>query len=110
MHNPNPRSHLRRFALGAVALAASGLLAACGSSSSSSTTTSASSTSATASRSAFVKCLQQHGVNPPAGLANGDTPRTHSGTPPAGGGFASSPSRQAAFKACGATGRHVNGG
>ena len=110
MHNPHPKSRARRFALGAVALAASGLLAACGSSSNSSTATSASSTTTTASRSAFAKCLQQHGVKPPPGLANGSPPRTHSGTPPAGGGFASNPSRQAAFKACGATGNRFNGG
>lgn len=106
----------RRATLGLAAVTTSLVIAACGSSSSSSTTQTSTSTTAAASasgststnRTAFVKCLQQHGVTLPAGAAAGGTPATHSGTPPAGGaGFGSgNPTRQAAFKACGATGQH----
>jgi hypothetical protein len=35
---------------------------------------------------------------------------TRPGTPPAGGGFAANPTQQAAFKACGATGKQSNAG
>jgi len=99
------RVRARRFALGLATVASTGLIAACGSSASSSTTTSTSASSG--NRAAFTKCLQQHGVTPPPGAANGANPGTHSGTPPAGGGgFAQNPARQAAFKACGATGPH----
>ena len=110
MHLPHSASsRVRRTALGVAALAASGAIAACGSSSSNSTTTSGSNTKG-ATRSAFVKCLKQHGVTPPPGLTNGGTPPAHSGAPPASGGFAAHPTRQAAFKACGATGKHFNAG
>lgn len=110
MHlHDSAQPRVRRLALGVAALAASGLIAACGSSSSSSTTTSSSGTNTSTSRSAFVKCLKQHGATPPPGLANGGTPRAHSGAPPAGGGFAANPKLQAAFKACGATGKRPNG-
>jgi hypothetical protein len=105
---PHPTgARARRVALLAATVASTGLIAACGSSSSSTTSTSTSASSSSNSRAAFTKCLQQHGVTPPPGAANGAKPGTHSGTPPAGGGgFAQNPTRAAAFKACGATGQH----
>lgn len=105
---PHPSgARSRRLVLGIAAVASTGLIAACGSSSSSSTTTSTSAAASSSNRAALVKCLQQHGVTPPPGVANGAKPGTHSGTPPAGGGgFAQNPTRQAAFKACGAKGQH----
>jgi hypothetical protein len=105
---PHPSgARTRRVALGIAAVASTGLIAACGSSASSSTSTSTSASGSTSNRAAFTKCLQQHGVTPPPGAANGAKPGARSGTPPAGGGgFAQNPARQAAFKACGATGQH----
>lgn len=112
---PHPiRSRSRRVALGVATLAASGLIAACGSSSSTSSTTTSSASSGTtsATRTALVKCLQQHGVKPPPGFANGSRTRpSGSGAPAAGGGgIASNPTLQAAFKACGATGHRPTTG
>ena len=98
----------RRVLLGLAALAICLLIAACGSSS---TSSSANNTSTTvgANRAAFVKCLQQHGVTPPPGARNGGPSRTHTGPPPGGRpGFGNAnPARQAAFKACGATGQRA---
>ena len=57
-----------------------------------------------------MELYKKHGVNPPAHVPSG-TSTNHTGTPPAGGfggGGASSSARQAAFKACGATG-HLGG-
>jgi hypothetical protein len=97
------RPTARRMALGVATLAASGLLAACGSSGATGPTgSSAAKTTTSESRSAFVACLEKHGATPPPGLTNGTRPRSHSGPPPAG--LASNPTRLAAFKACGASG------
>jgi hypothetical protein len=113
----------RRVPLALATLVASGTLAACGSSSASSSSSTSTSTSSSASasgknRSALIACLQQHGVTPPPGAGNGGKPPAggNGGTPPAGangGGAAAAGSgnsaRQAAFKACGATGLHARG-
>jgi hypothetical protein len=58
------------------------------------------------------KCLQQHGITPPSHSPGGGTSTTHAGAPPAGsgGGLSANPARQAAFKACGATGLHAKAG
>jgi hypothetical protein len=63
------------------------------------------STRTSASRTAFEQCMKEHGVTitPHAG-ANG-APRAHTGTPPAGiRPGSANPTREAAFKACGAPG------
>jgi hypothetical protein len=85
-------------------------IAACGTSSSTTTTstTTAASASATttANRTAFAKCLKQHGVTIPQGAGSG---RTQTGPPAAGAtgaGGTNNSARQAAFKACGANGQH----
>jgi hypothetical protein len=115
---PTPR-RAHRITLGLTALATTVLIAACGSSSSSSTNTTSSSTPAasasagtTAGRSTFVKCLQQHGVTLPARAPGSGGSPTHSGPPPAGssGAGSGSSTRQAAFKACGATGQRAPAG
>jgi ABC-type Fe3+-hydroxamate transport system substrate-binding protein len=111
------KSTYRRVILGFTALATAVVIAACGSSSSSTTSTTTSTTSS-ASRTTFVKCMQDHGVTiaaHPDGAtspAGAGTSTTHSGTPPAGAGGSGSanPTREAAFKACGATGLHPSGG
>jgi hypothetical protein len=105
---PHPSgTRARHVTLGIAAIASTGLIAACGSNSSSTTTTSTSASESSSNRAAFIKCLQQHGVTPPPGAANGSNSRKDLGTPPAGvAGFAQNPTRQAAFKACGATGQH----
>jgi hypothetical protein len=107
------RAH--RITLGLTALATTVLIAACGSSSSSSSTRTTTSTTPAASasagtsagRSTFVKCLQQHGVTLPARAPGSGAGAPHSGPPPAGspGAGSGSSTRQAAFKACGATGQ-----
>jgi hypothetical protein len=110
------RRRTRTFTLVLAAIVAALALAACGSSSTSSSSTasksaSASSTSApTANRTTLVACLKKHGITPPAHVPGG-TSTNHTGTPPAGGtgAGANSSARQAAFKACGATG-HFGGG
>ena len=106
------RAH--RVMLGLTTLATSLVIAACGSSSTSTTTSTATAASASAStsanRTAFAKCLQQHGVTiPPYATGSGTT---HSGPPPAGsaGSGQANPTRQAAFKACGANGQHTKTG
>ncbi len=119
LRNPTPR-RARRVTLGVAALATTVVIAACGSSTGSGTTTSKTtpSASATASasgtsstdRAAFQKCLEQHGFTIPSHPAGSGTSTTHTGTPPAGGATSSNPARQAAFKACGATGQHTNSG
>lgn len=110
-------------------IAASGLIAACGSASSTSSSTStavasASSTgastsgSATARRTALEACLKSHGVTlparPPGGFrsASGTTgTSTTSGAGGAGaGGFFRNPKMQAALKACGANFGGFGGG
>jgi hypothetical protein len=106
----------RRVPLALATLVATGAIAACGSSSGSSTSsTSSSASSSSGNRTAFVACLQQHGVTPPPGAGNGGTRPGggNGGKPPAGangGGAAAagsgSSARQAALKACGATGLH----
>jgi hypothetical protein len=92
------------------AITATLVIAACGSSSSTTSTSSSASAASTggssANRTALVACLKKHGVNPPAHVPSG-TSTNRTGTPPAGGfggGGAGSSARQAAFKACGATG------
>jgi hypothetical protein len=89
-------------------------LAACGGSaaSTSSTTAKAASTSSaggsSAQRTALVKCLKSHGVTPPPGAGTGGTRTRPAGGPPTGasGRFGTgNPTRLAAFKACGGTGR-----
>jgi hypothetical protein len=102
----------RRVPLALATVGASVALAACGSSSSSTSTSTAASNSS-GNRAALFACLQQHGVKPPPGAGNGKPPGGgNGGRPPAGagGGAAGAGSgnsaRQAAFKACGATGGH----
>jgi hypothetical protein len=105
----------RRLIPGLAAITATLAIAACGSSSTTSTTTSTSASASatggsTANRTTLVACLKKHGVTPPAHVPSG-TSTNHAGTPPAGGfggGGANSSARQAAFKACGATG-HFGG-
>jgi hypothetical protein len=118
LRNPTLR-RARRVMLGVAALATSVAIAACGSSTGSSTTTSKTTTSSSAAvsahgsstdRTAFQKCLEQHGLTIPSHPAATGTSTTHTRTPPAGGATASNPTRQAAFKACGATGQHTNSG
>jgi hypothetical protein len=57
-----------------------------------------------------VQCMKNHGVTPPPNAASGGT---HTGPPPAGAGAgaggANNSARQAAFKACGASGQHRPG-
>ncbi len=118
LRNPTPR-RARRVMLGVAALATSVVIAACGSSTGGSTTTSKTATSASATasasgsstsdRAAFQKCLEQHGFTIPSHPAGTGTSTTHTGTPPAGAA-ASNPTRQAAFKACGAPGQRTNSG
>jgi hypothetical protein len=104
----------RRLTLGLTALATSLVIAACGGSTTNTTTSTATAASASASanRTAFQKCLQQHGVTIPQRAAGSGTSTTHSGPPPAGSARAGqgNPTRQAAFKACGATGQHTKTG
>jgi hypothetical protein len=117
--NPSPR-RAHRVMLGLAALAISVAIAACGSSTGNSTTTSKTTTSSSAAvsahgtsptdRTAFQKCLEQHGFTIPSHPAGGGTSTTHTRTPSAAGATASNPTRQAAFKACGATGQHTNSG
>jgi hypothetical protein len=76
----------------------------------SSTSKTASAGTAT-SRTAFVQCLKEHGVTPPAHTPGSGTSATNSGQPPAGfaaggGSSAGSSSREAALEACGSTGQH----
>ena len=108
-----------------VLLAATLLLAACGSSSNQKSSTAASASAGTnTNRTALAACLRKHGVTlpadrgpsagaPPAGAPTGGTgapPAGASGAPPAGGppaggspgGGAGGPKFQAALKACGA--------
>jgi hypothetical protein len=110
----------RRVILGLAALATILLvvvvIAATGSSSTSTNTNTATSSPAaasasagtSASRTAIVKCLQEHGVTIPPHAPGSGTPTTHSGPPPAGSVRSGSgnSTRQAAFKACGVTGQH----
>lgn len=97
------------------ALTASLALAACGSGSTSSSSTTATSASApatggsSANRAAFVQCLKNHGIALPARATSGGTSTTHAGPPPGGAGGANSSARQAAFKACGASGQRFGG-
>jgi ABC-type glycerol-3-phosphate transport system substrate-binding protein len=106
----------RRVTLGLTTLATSLVIAACGSSSTSTTTSTTTAASASAStsanRTAFAKCMQQHGVTIPQRAAGGGTSTTHSGPPPAGsaGAGQGNSTRQAAFKACGADGQHSQAG
>jgi ABC-type glycerol-3-phosphate transport system substrate-binding protein len=110
----------RRVTLGLTTLATSLVITACGSSSTStntntttSTTTAASASASTsANRTAFAKCMQQHGVTIPQRAAGGGTSTTHSGPPPGGsaGAGQGNSTRQAAFKACGANGQHSQAG
>ncbi|TMK25047.1 MAG: hypothetical protein E6G62_06435 [Actinobacteria bacterium] len=101
----------RSVLLGLAAVAACLLIAACGGSSGTSGATSSNSAasgngSTSASRTAFVKCLKEHGLTPPARTSGSGTPRTRTGPPPAGfGAGGGNPTRQAAFKACGAPGQ-----
>jgi hypothetical protein len=101
----------RRGLPGFAALAASLLIAACGSSSTSTSTStsrsSKSSASTSANRTAFVKCLEEHGVTPPAHRPEGGASTNRSGPPPGfkPGSGAGNSARAAAFKACGATGQ-----
>jgi hypothetical protein len=62
-----------------------------------------------ASRTSFEQCMKEHGVTitPHAG-ANG-APRAHTGTRPGVRPGSGSPTREAAFKACGAPGQHAGG-
>lgn len=90
------------------------VVATSGGSSTSTSTSSAAAASAnagtSASRTSFEQCMKEHGVTitPHAG-ANG-APQAHTGTPPAGIRAGSgSPTREAAFKACGAPGQHTGG-
>lgn len=114
---PRKTTHRRahRLILGLTAVVAGLVIAACGSSttttSTSTTTTAAASATATTTRTAFRKCLQQHGITIPTQPAGTGTSTTHSGPPPtaSGSGTANS-ARQAAFKACGATGQHTKAG
>jgi hypothetical protein len=107
----------RRLMLGISTLATTLVIAACGSSSTTNTSanTATSSTAAAsasagtaANRTAFAKCLQQHGVTLPKRTPGSGAATTHSGPPPAGSAGASqgSSTRQAAFKACGVNGQH----
>lgn len=115
-----------------VAIAAGGLIAACGSASSSSSSSSTSSTTSTAAASAsnsnpsarraqLVACLKSHGVTLPSrpagsggGSAGSGTGTTGTGTTPrrfffgGGGGFAANPKVRAALQACG--GANFRGG
>lgn len=125
----SPRPRARSVTLGVAVLAASGLIAACGSASSSSSSAAASTTSTStvasatgsgasgfsARRAALVACLKQHGVTLPSRPPGSGSGRSGTSTaPPPGGGFfggggggrfrqaASNPKVQAALKACGA--------
>jgi hypothetical protein len=96
------------------ALTASLVIAACGSSASTSTKSTTSSPAAasasgstSAIRTAFVKCLQEHGVTMPAHPPGSGPSGTQSGRPPGAGSGSANPTRQAAFKACGAPGQHA---
>jgi hypothetical protein len=112
----SPVNHRRRslqLVLALAAIVASLAIAACGSSSgTTSTSTSATSSGgSTAARTALVQCLKQHGITPPAHAPGSGTGTRPAGTAPAGStgaGGAGSSARQAAFKACGATG-HLGG-
>ena len=105
----HPKPTYRRVVLGFTALATTVVIAACGSSSSSTTSTTTS-VASSASRTSLQKCMQDHGVTIAPHPSGTGTSSTH--TPPAGGSGSGSanPTRQAAFKACGATGLHTNGG
>ena len=110
----------RRVMLGLAALAIVLVVAvmatSAGNSTSTNTTTStpaaaSASASTSAGRTAFAKCMTEHGVTiAPHVPGNGTT--GHSGPPPAGSARAGSgnSTRQAAFKACGAPGQHTGGG
>jgi hypothetical protein len=56
--------------------------------------------------------MQEHGVTIQPRAAGSGTPTTHSGPPPTGGSGSGTgnSTRQAAFKACGATGQHASSG
>jgi ABC-type glycerol-3-phosphate transport system substrate-binding protein len=102
----------RRVMLGVTALATSVLIAACGTSASSTSSSSTTSTgtaaaagAGTANRTAFQKCLQQHGITIPSHPPGSGTSTTHSGPPPGAGTGTGNAARQAAFKACGSTGQ-----
>lgn len=118
---PKPKSlRARRVMLGLAALATILLIvvviAVSASSSSSSSTTASSPAAASASssgganRTAFAKCMKEHGITI-APHAHGNGTLAHSGPPPAGSAGAGSgnSARQAAFQACGATGQHTPG-
>jgi hypothetical protein len=110
MNSPsNVRRRAPRLIPALAAITATLALAACGSSSSSSssTTSASASTSSSANRTALVACLKKHGITPPAHAPTSGTSTAPAGRPPAGStgaGGANSSARQAAFKACGATG------
>jgi hypothetical protein len=55
-----------------------------------------------------VKCLQEHGLTLPQRAPGSGTSTAPSGPPPAAeaGSGSGNSTRQAAFKACGATGQH----
>jgi hypothetical protein len=109
------RARLAMLGLAALAVVLVVVVVATSGGSSTSTSTSspaAASASAgtNASRTAFEQCMKEHGVtiSPSAG-ANG-APRARTGTAPAGIRTGSaSPTREAAFKACGAPGQHTAG-
>jgi hypothetical protein len=108
----------RRLIPALAAITATLAIAACGGSSTSTTSTTTSTSASTASasgsstnRTTLEACLKKHGITAPAHVPSG-TSTNHTGTPPAGGfgaGAGNSSARQAAFKACGATG-HFGGG
>jgi len=113
----------RKLAVLIVCVAASCVLAACGSSSSSSSSSASAKASAktgtAAARTKLVACLKQHGVTLPSRPGGrGFTPGSGGGTPPGGfrgggfgGRFRANPKLQAAFKACGGSfgGRRFSG-
>jgi len=107
----------RGVALALVAIAAGGLIAACGSASSTSTSAKAASASGTstgastsgsptARRAALMTCLKNHGVTLPAPGTfrrppTGSTTGTSSAPGPGAGAFFDNPKLRAALQACG---------
>jgi hypothetical protein len=108
------RAHLAMLGLAVLAIVLVVVVVATSGGSSTSTSTSRSPAASAAagtnaSRTAFAQCMKEHGVTitPHAG-ANG-APQAHTGTPPAGiAKGTGSPTREAAFKACGGPGQRPN--
>jgi len=92
----------RRVSLAIAAIAVCLVVAACGGSTAAPT----SPAPANANRTAFVKCLKEHGVAPPQHAPGSAGPPAQSG-PPFG---SASASHRAAFEACGAPGQHFTPG